>query len=151
MKRRRGAAPPTRTFHPTIPSLRELRGALFFAFLSLLALIGWAREGNAAVPTVSIAITLAASWLAYRGRLFGRPTLIAEPDRVRFRKGGREVAVPWSEIERVSFGPYLRGEYWLVRRCGAPVRISNSMTTADGERFDMVIEDYVDTAATGEA
>jgi hypothetical protein len=52
------------------------------------------------------------------------------------------VSAPWSDIESVSFGPYLRRELWLVRRSGNPIRFSDSMTTAQGERFDMVFEDY---------
>lgn len=144
MKRQPEAkSPPVRIFHPTMPSWRDLREALVFAVLSLLALIGWVREGNVAVLAASLAMTSAALWLAYRGRVFGDPTLIAEPTHVRFRKRGREVSAPWSDIESVSFGPYLRRELWLVRRSGDPIRFSDSMTTAQGERFDMLIEDYL--------
>jgi len=107
-----------------------------------LALAGLVREGNVATLAVAAGMTLAALWLAYRGRLLGRPTLITGPTQLCFRKGRREVTAPWSDIERVSFGPYMRRELWLVRRSGAPIRISDSMTTADGERFDMVFEDY---------
>ena len=143
MNRRRSTKPPPeRIFRPTMPSWRELRLVLFFALLSLLALVGLVREGNVATLAVSVGMTLAAAWLAYRGRLFGRPTLIAGPTQLCFRKGRREEIARWSDIERVSFGPYLRSELWLVRRSGAPIRISDSMTTADGERFDMVFEDY---------
>jgi hypothetical protein len=81
--------------------------------------------------------------LAYRGRLFGNPALIAEPDKVIYRHGRREVVASWDEIESASFGPYRRGELWLVRRDGPPIRFSNSMTTAAGERFDMLLEDYL--------
>jgi hypothetical protein len=141
---RRGSAqpPPERIFRPTLPSWRELRLVLFFALLSLLALVGLVREGNVATLAVAVGMTVAAAWLAYRGRLLGRPTLVAGPTQLCFRTGRREEIGRWSDIERVSFGPYLRHELWLVRRGGAPIRISDSMTTAGGERFDMVFEDY---------
>jgi hypothetical protein len=130
MKAGRNPAPPSRTFRPTVPTLRELKNALFFAVLSLVGVLGWQREGNAAALLIGLAMTLAASWLAYRGRLFGNPALIAEPDKVIYRHGRREVVASWDEIESASFGPYRRGELWLVRRDGPPIRFSNSMTTA---------------------
>jgi hypothetical protein len=131
-----------------MPTLRETRVAIFFALLSLLGVAGWVREGNAAVPAVAIGLTLAASWLAYRGRLFGNPTLVVDPQQVRLTVGGREISAAWRDVERVSFGPYRRHEIWLVRRDGPPIRFSDSMTTADGERFDMVFDDYLEAPKT---
>ena len=125
-----------------LPAVRDTLGVIFFGLLSLVGTVGWVREGNPWPMLAALGLMAAGSWLAYRGRLLGAPTLIAQPERISFRRGRHEVSADWDDIERVTFGPYLRKEIWLVRRNGPPISFSDSMTTADGERFDMVFEDY---------
>ena len=135
-----------RTFRPTLPPLRDSWPALFFALLSLLALVGWFREGRVGPLLASLGLMAAAVWIAFRLRVLGSPTLTIDRDEVRYRRGKREEVARWSDIEMVSFGPYERKEIWLLRRDGPPIKFSDSMTTTDGERFDMIFDAYLENA-----
>ena len=131
-----------RQFRPTLPRLRKSWPVIVFALLTILAAFGWIREGAVAPFLVSFAMMLAASWLYYRIRVFGAPTLDVDRSGLRYRIGRREVTADWTEIENVGWDFY-RDEILFYRRAGRrPIRVSIDMTTRDGERFDMVLEDY---------
>ena len=135
-----------RTFRPTRPPFRDSWPVFFFALLSLLALVGWFREGRVGPLMASLALLAAAAWVTYRLRVFGSPTLTIDRDEVRYRCGKREEVARWRDIEAVSSGSYEQKEIWLLRREGPPIKFSDSMTTVDGERFDMVFDDYLEPA-----
>lgn len=85
---------------------------------------------------------LAASWVYYRIRIFGSPTLDADSIGLCYRIGRREYRVDWADVENVGWDFY-RDEILVFPRGGArPIRFSIDMTTRTGERFDMVVEDY---------
>ena len=131
-----------RQFQPTHPPLRKSWPILVFGLLTILGAFGVAREGAFAPFLVSLAMMLAASWLHYRMRLVGSPTLEVGPKGLRHRVGRREVHARWSDIADMQWDFY-RDQISLIRKGGLPpIRISIDMTTAAGERFDMLIEDY---------
>lgn len=135
-----------RTFRPTLPRFRDSWPVLFFALLSALALVGWFIKGRVGPLLASLGLLAAAAWVSYRLRVLGSPTLTIDRDEVRYRCGKREEVARWSDIEGVSFGPYERKEIWVLRREGSPIKFSDSMTTAGGERFDMVFDEYLENA-----
>ena len=134
--------PPPRQFRPTLPSVRKTWPVIVFGLLTILAAVGWAREGVIAPLLVSFAMMLGASWLYYRIRIFGSPTLNVDSTGLRYRIGRREAAARWTEIENVGWDFY-RDEILFYRRGGErPIRVSIDMTTRAGERFDNLVEDY---------
>jgi hypothetical protein len=132
----------SRQFRPTLPRLTKSWPVVVFGLLTILAAVGWVREGAAAPFLVSFAMMLGASWLHYRIRVFGSPTLDVDSSGLRYRIGRRDVAAKWTEIENVGWDFY-RDEILFYRRGGErPIRVSIDMTTRDGERFDNLVEDY---------
>ena len=134
---------PARTFRPSAPPLRDSWPVYFFLLLTILAIVGWLKSGGFAPLLVSLSLLAAATWVSFRIRYVGSPTLEIDRDKVRYRCGRREEVAQWSDVEGVSFGPYERNELWIVRRSGPPIKFSSSMTSASGERFDMVFDDYL--------
>jgi len=131
-----------RRFRPTHPSLRKAWPALFFGLLTIVAAAGWVRERAIAPFAVSFGMMLAASWVYYRIRIFGSPTLDVDQKRLCYRIGRREYSVDWADVERVGWD-FTRDEILVFPRAKArPIRFSIDMTTRTGERFDMVVEDY---------
>lgn len=125
-----------------MPRLRKSWPVIVFGLLTILAAVGWVREGAIAPFLVSFAMMLAATWVYYRIRVVGSPTLDVDSRGLRYRVGRREIAAPWTDIENVGWDFY-RDEILFYRRGGQrPIRVSIDMTTRDGERFDMLVEDY---------
>lgn len=131
-----------RRFRPTHPALRKAWPALFFGLLTILASVGWVRERAFAPFAVSFAMMLAASWVYYRIRIFGSPTLDVDSNGLRYRIGRRECRAGWADVERVGWD-FPRDEILVFRRGEKrPIRFSIDMTTPAGERFDMLLEEY---------
>lgn len=125
-----------------MPRLRKSWPVIVFGLLTILAAVGWVREGAIAPFLVSFAMMLAATWVYYRMRVVGSPTLDVDSRGLRYRVGRREIAAPWTDIENVGWD-FFRDEILFYRRGGQrPIRVSIDMTTRDGERFDMLVEDY---------
>lgn len=131
-----------REFRPTMPKLRERLTVLVFGLLTLGNMVGWIRGRGSAAFVVSFLMLAGGTWLYYRLRVFGSPTLSVDRKGFRYSCGSREVSAAWSEIANVGWN-FDRDEIRFIRKDGGrPVIISIDMTTAEGERFDNLVEDY---------
>ena len=135
-----------REFRPTPPRLRDRLTIAVFALLALGGIAGWIRERNAAPAAVALLMTAAGTWLYYRLRVFGSPRLNVDEKGLRYRCGKRDVSAAWTDVVRIE-PEFYRDELRFIRRDGgSPIIVSIDMTTADGERFDMLIEEYWEPA-----
>lgn len=131
-----------RQFQPTHPPLRQSYPILIFGLLTIGASFGVIREGAIAPFLVSLGMMLLASWVYYRLRILGSPTLDVDSKGLVYRVGRREWRARWAEIADMQWDFY-RDQISFVRNDGQPpIRVSIDMTTRSGERFDMLFEDY---------
>ena len=132
-----------RVFKPyPAPSRKDRLLIIFFGAMTLAGSIGWVREGHPGPTLVFLGFTLAASWLHYRLRIFGSPTIQMDKHGVRYRCGGREESAAWHDISEVQWD-FIRSEIRFVRNDGQrPIRTHRQLVTDEGEWFDMLIEDY---------
>ena len=133
----------TRRFRPYAkPPLKERLLIIFFGVMTLVGAVGWVREGNPWPTLTFLAFTIAASWLNYRLRIFGSPTIDMDSKGLAWRSGKREESATWREISEIQWD-WIRNEIRFVRSDGQPpIRTHRQLVTADGEWFDMLIEEY---------
>jgi len=124
------------------PPLRDQRLIIFFGVMTLVGAIGWVREGNPWPTLGFLAFTIAASWLVYRLRVFGAPTIDMDSKGLAWRSGKREEFAAWRDISAIEWD-FTRNEIRFVRKGGRPpIRTHSRLVTDDGEWFDMLIEEY---------
>lgn len=115
---------------------------VFFGLMTLLGAAGWVREGNPWPMLAFLIFMLAASWLHYRLRIIGSPTVEMDHRGLRYRRGTSEEGAAWRDISEIQWDFY-RNEIRFVRSDGRPpIRTHRQLVTADGESFDMLIEEY---------
>lgn len=110
--------------------------------MTLVGAAGWVREGTTGPMLVFLGFTVASSWLGYRLRIFGSPTIEMDSKGLRYRCGGRAQTASWREISEIQWD-FIRNEIRFMRKDGQkPIRTHRSLVTAEGEWFDMLIEEY---------
>lgn len=137
--------PPPRTYKPARTPLRAWRETAFFALLTLVALVNAAIRGEAKLLQPLLAtgpLMLAGWWINMRYRT-GRPSLTIDAEGLVYRRSGRERRLSWSNLERIEMNALPFNVLRLVPKDGsAPIPIDWNMVAADGDRFDMRVDDY---------
>ena len=133
------------TFRPAPPEWRKewplLLVSAALPFATAKALSEPTAQHLATLAFVSI-LWLCGILLILRHRFPGKPTLIIDAEGVSYRRGGRETALPWSEVEDILDEAH--GDTMLIvgRDRNSSIRTRSLMLSADGTEFTIAIERF---------
>ena len=136
--------PQTLEFRPARPSLRSLVPVAYLGLiLAALLLVQFFGSAELSLLGLSGMIVLVAggAWLTTRLRFPGDPRLRVGPDELVYRRGKRERRLSWEAVKAIEVH-HRREEMRFISRSGERITTHRDMVTADGRRFDMLIEHY---------
>lgn len=132
-------------FRPNRPTLRSI---LPLAFLGLL-LVGLAaaainRPGSVSpIGLAGLALLVAGgAWLLLRNRFPGAPKLRVDRTGMTYERGDRERSLKWDEVAAIHVDHQRQDLRFVASSAEAPIVMHRDMVSPDGQRFDMLMEDY---------
>ena len=137
--------PPPLEFRPAWPRLRDLWALIVFGLLAIALFLSMViqRKWDLGAPLAAVTLLLAGGlWIEFRLRFPGSPRLAVDSGGMAYRRGGSEKRLSWDEVAAILV-LHDRSEMRFVLRSGPrPIAMHRDMTTVDGQRFDMLIEEY---------
>ena len=132
-------------FRPVRPPLRQLWPLAILSPIFLLI-----APGILADPTPERLVGLAGTgslilggiYLWFRQRIPGDPTLRIDAAGMIYARGDRERGLKWTEVAEILVDFTLDRMLFVPTSGGKPIVMHRNMVSADGRRWDMLIETY---------
>ena len=132
-------------FSPARPTLRSILPVAFLGLLLAgLAAAAIARPGSvSALGLAGLALLVAGGcWLLLRNRFPGAPRLRVDRTGMSFERGGKTRNLSWDEVAAIKVD-HQREDMRFVPVSGeAAIVMNRDMVSVDGQRFDMLMENY---------
>ena len=132
-------------FSPARPTLRSILPVAFLGLLLAgLAAAAIARPGSvSALGLAGLALLVAGgSWLLLRNRFPGAPRLRVDRTGMSYERGGKTRNLSWDEVAAIKVD-HQREDMRFVPVSGeAAIVMNRDMVSVDGQRFDMLMENY---------
>ena len=139
-----------REFRPARPPLKEF---VPLAFLGLLFVIIapkiLARPDTMQMVALFLLGGLVGGglWMWLRLRVPGSPKLTVGPEGLSYQRFGRTRGLGWNEVADIQILHDPQRELrFLPMTGGPPIVMHRDMVASDGQRFDMLIEEYWDAS-----
>ena len=135
-----------REFRPERPRLREFAPiALLGLFFVILAPKILARPDPMQVVALILLGGLVGGglWMLLRLRVPGSPKLRVGPEGMTYVRAGRTQGLGWDDVAAIHILHDPQRELrFLPMAGGPPIVMHRDMVASDGQRFDMLIEEY---------
>jgi hypothetical protein len=134
-----------REFRPAPPGWRDIAPVAFLGLLLLILIVQTLRERISPSPvglTGTALLVAGGCWLLLRLRFPGSPRLRVDGEGMSYTRSGRARGLRWNDVVAI-FVDHTRSEMRFIPGAGgAPIVMHRDMVASDGQRFDMLIEDY---------
>ena len=135
-----------REFRPARPRLREIAPvALLGLFFVILAPKILALPDTMQLVALLLLGGLVGGglWMLLRLRFPGSPKLTVGPEGLSYARGGGMRALGWDEVAAIHILHDPQRELrFLPVTGGPPIVMHRDMVASDGQRFDMLVEEY---------
>ncbi|WP_420479017.1 PH domain-containing protein [Brevundimonas sp. FT23028] len=132
-------------FRPAPPTRKELFPLCAFGLVLVLIAVRAATHPDGVSPFLVGAASIFAAagfGLTFRLRFPGSPTLRVTREALTYSRGGHSRTLRWADVAEVQLDHRSKELRVIPTDGGRPLVMHSAMTSADGRRFDGVIEHW---------